>query len=639
MSIILILLLTISGFCLTRFLFDTERTFLRLAAGTIIGSAIFGTLSFATFCVFGMTTASVWVVVVVSCLPLLFLTNHKLRRQLVPWFDSIDYFSLAYYVVFFFILYFFFDRAMLITDKGIFTGGSQNLGDLPFHLGAIFSFTEGNNFPPENPSFSGAKFTYPFIADVIAATFVKLGISVREAMLAANVTWAFALVVLLEEFTSKITGNKIAGKIAPLLLFFCGGLGFVWLLKDYWQDGRSFSEFIWNLKTDYTIRSEGFRFGNSLTTLFMTQRSLLLGMPITLIVLTKLWDVFSTKSEIETEKPAFLNPKLLLFGLLAGTLPLIHLHSLIVLFIVSAFLLIFSFEKWKDWISFGIGVCVIAIPELLWAMSGTSNRATEFFGWHFGWDAGKDNILFFYLKNLGVFLPFIFLGLYFSQSNTDDTEGDDKPIFNKQLLFYLPFVFCFVIANLFKLAPWEWDNIKVLIYWFVGSIPFVALFLAKHWEQKVAFKLVAVFCLLLLISSGFADVWRVISGAINYQVFDKDAVAIAEQIKAKLPPKALILNAPTYNSAVVLSGRRSLMRYSGHLSSHGIDYQSREDDVKTIYHGESTASILIRKYGIEYVLVSPEEINSMLANDEFFAKYPIIAESGLYTLYDVRKPN
>jgi hypothetical protein len=631
MSIILILLLTISGFCLTRFLFDSERTFVRLAAGTIIGSAIFGTLAFAVFCVVGMTTASVWAVVVVSCLPLILLKNHKLRRELVPWFDSINYFSLAYYSIFFIIIFFFFDRAMLISDKGIFTGGSQNLGDLPYHLGAIFSFTEGNNFSPENPSFSGAKFTYPFIADVIAAMFVKLGISVREAMFAANVAWAFALVVLLEEFTVKITGNKVAGKVAPLLLFFCGGLGFVWLLKDFWQDGRSFSEFIWNLKTDYTIRSEGFRFGNSLTTLFLTQRSLLLGMPITLIVLTKLWE------EIKSPKSEVRNPKLIYFGLLAGTLPLIHLHSLIVLFIVSAFLFAFSIKKWRTWVTFGIGVCLIAIPELLWAMSGTSNRATEFFGWHFGWHAGKDNVLFFYLKNLGVFIPFLLLGLYLSQTQTDKDAEDNKPLLNKQLLFYLPFIFCFIIANIFKLAPWEWDNIKVLIYWFVGSIPFVALFLAKLWEQKIAFKLLATACLILLTSAGMTDVWRVVSGAINYQVFDEDAVEIAEQIKTKLPPKALILNAPTYNSAIVLSGRRSLMRYTGHLSSHGIDYQSREDDVKKIYLGESTSSILMRKYAIEYVLISPEEINSLKANEEYFEKYPIVAESGEYRLYHINK--
>jgi hypothetical protein len=216
MSIILILLLTLSGFCLTRFLFDTERTFVRLAVGAVVGSAVFGTLSFVVFCLVGMTTASVWAVLIVSCLPLILLIKHKLRRELVPWFDSIDYLFVAYYAVFFIIIYTFFDRAMLVSDKGIFTGGSQNLGDLPYHLGAIFSFTEGNNFPPENPSFSGAKFTYPFIADLIGAAFVKIGISVREAIIAANVAWAFALVVLLEELQE----TKLRGRLLRCFYFF-----------------------------------------------------------------------------------------------------------------------------------------------------------------------------------------------------------------------------------------------------------------------------------------------------------------------------------------------------------------------------------------------------------------------------------
>lgn len=630
MTIIFLLILSLSGFCCSKFLFEEERFFVRFFAGTLIGSATFGTLGFVIACFFGLSTTTVFIAFTISCLPILLLLNRDLRDLIKPKFDSINYLNAIYYLAFFGIFYLFFERAMIVSDQGIFTGASNNLGDLPYHLGAIFSFTEANNFPPENPSFSGAKFTYPFIADFITACLVKVGDSVQSAMLWTNIAWAFSLLVVLEAFTEKFTKSKVAGKIAPLLLFFCGGLGFIWLAKDFWQDGRGFSEFIWNLKTDYTIRSEGFRFGNSLTTLFITQRSLLLGMPITVLVLSKLWEEFRN-----SESKSF-NPQIIFYGLLAGTLPLIHLHSLIVLFIVSVFLFAFNLEKWRNWVAFGIGVCLIAIPELIWAMSGTSNRAAEFFGWHFGWHAGKDNILFFYLKNLGVFIPFILLGLYLSQTQTDKDLEEDKPLFNKQLLFYLPFIFCFVIANIFKLAPWEWDNIKVLIYWFVGSVPFVALFVAKIWERKIAFKLLATGCLILLTSAGITDVWRVVSGAINYQVFDKDAVAVAEQIKVKLPPKALILNAPTYNSAIVLSGRRSLMRYSGHLSSHGIDYLPREDDVKKIYQGESTSSILMRKYGIEYVLISPEEINALQANEEYFAKYPIVAESGRYILYDVR---
>jgi hypothetical protein len=641
-----LLIITFSGTVLSSYFYEKdERLLVRLASGNVIGSAVFGLIAFAGSCLFGLSIATVLIALIITCLPSILLANKDLRSSFKFNTSSINYKNLIYYAAFFILFYFFFERVMLETKEGIFTGGSQNLGDLPFHLGTIFSFTEGNNFPPENPSFAGAKFTYPFIADFITACFVKLGVNVKDAMLVQNTTLAFSLLVLLEQFTYKFTNNKLAGKIAPLLLFFSGGLGFLWFAKDFWNDGRGFLEFIWNLKVDYTIRSEGFRFGNSLTTLFLTQRSLLFGMPITLIVLTYLWKLFSIE-QLESEEKALpftfyllpLRSKLLPLsvGILAGTLPLIHLHSLIVLFIVSAFLFMFSLNKWREWVAFGVGVCLIAVPELVFAMSGTSNRTSEFFGWHFGWDAGKDNVIVFYTKSLGIFIPTLILAfsILFTTKNEEKKKLSLLP-FTFYLKFYLPFAACFIIANIFKLAPWEWDNIKVLIYWFVGSIPFVALAIARLWEQKVIYKLLAVVCLICLISAGIIDVWRVLSRTINYQVFDKDAVAIAEQIKAKVPPKALILNAPTYNSAIVLSGRRSFMRYTGHLSSHGIDYAPRENDVKTIYKGEGISDILLKQNKIEYVLISPIELSEMEANESYFEKFPVVAESGMYKLYKI----
>jgi hypothetical protein len=657
-TIFALLIITFSGTVLASYFYDKdEKLLVRFAAGNVVSSAIFGLIAFIGSCFFGLSFGTVAIALLLTCLPLILLTNKDLRSSLKVNTSSIDYKNLIYYSTFFVLFYFFFERVMLETKDGIFTGGSQNLGDLPYHLGAIFSFTEINKFPPENPSFAGTKFTYPFIADFITACFIKLGSSVRDAMLWQNITLAFSLLVLLENFTYKFTNNKLAGKIAPLLLFFSGGLGFLWFAKDFWNDGRGFLEFIWNLKVDYTIRNEGFRFGNSLTTLFLTQRSLLFGMPITLIVLTYLWKLFSgqwsvigdqqTESEnLEAEEKALPFPFYLLplrskllplsVGLLAGTLPLIHLHSLIVLFIVSAFLFVFSVSKWREWIAFGVGVCVIAIPELVFAVSGTSNRTSEFFGWHFGWDAGKENVIIFYIKSLGIFIPTLIIALSVLIKNKKNEEKKlDLLPFTFYLKFYLPFTVCFLIANIFKLAPWEWDNIKVLIYWFVGSIPFVALAIAMLWEQKIIYKMLAVVCLICLISAGMVDVWRVLSKTINYQVFDKDAVSIAEQIKAKVPQKALILNAATYNSAIVLSGRRSFIRYSGHLSSHGIDYVPRENDVKSIYKGEGISDILLKQYKIEYVLISPIELGEMNANEAFFQKFPVVAESGQYKLYKI----
>jgi hypothetical protein len=318
------------------------------------------------------------------------------------------------------------------------------------------------------------------------------------------------------------------------------------------------------------------------------------------------------------------------------------------LFVVSAFLFFFRLDKWREWFAFGAGVTVVAVPELIWAMTGSATRLTEFVAWHFGWDKGDANFFRFWLTNTGIFIPLLLFGIYFifnfkrrKRENAKEKEEqkmyDEKRMTNL-LLFSLPFFFLFFVSNLVKLAPWEWDNIKVLIYWFVGSLPVVAFVLAWLWNQDKILKIVAAACLIILTASGALDVWRTASGKIEYKIFDRDAVAVAEQIKRKTAPNALFLNAPTFNSAVVLSGRRSLMRYTGHLASYGIDFGERETDVKRIYAGDAAAEIFLNKYGIEYVLISPEEKSNLPAvNEEFFRRFPVVAEAGQYRVYQIKK--
>ncbi len=664
-SLILILIVTVGGLSLTYLFSEDEPLIWRLCAGNVVGQTIFGLVCFVAACFFGLTTATVLIALLITALPLILFSQKNIKQNLsADWLaakqslEGADFGKIlrfTYYAAFLILFYFFFDRTMFEMKGAIYTGGSNNYGDLPFHLGAIFSFTDGQNFPPQNPSYADVKFTYPFIADLIAASFVKIGSSVRDAMLAQNITLAFSLLVILERFTFKITNNRLAGKIAPVLLFFCGGLGFLWFFKDASQTAKSFYEFMWNLPRDYTI-SENFRFGNSLNTLFGTQRSLLLGMPLTIIVLQKIWKIFQSekvemvKSENDENSVNFFTFSPFYFstfaiGLLAGNLPLVHLHSLFSLFVVSAILFFFSAENWREWVAFGVGVAVIAVPELVWALTGSATHTDKFIEWFFGWDARDLNFFWFWLKNTGIFIPFLIFGLflaYFSQSREDEKQRTkNKEQKTNLLIFYIPFAALFIISNIAKLAPWEWDNIKVLIYWFVGSIPFVAFALAWLWEKDKFFKLIAAGCLITLTFAGALDVWRQVSGVINYEIFRADAVKISEQIKQKTPPNALFLNAPTYNSAVVLSGRRSLMRYTGHLASHGIDFGEREDDLKRIYSGDIRTDTLLKEYGIEYILISPEErsyfqTNKVPFNEAYLQKFPVIAEAGQYKVYQVK---
>lgn len=655
LSLFIITLITLGGTILTYIYEKEDRLLVRLAAGNIIGSTFFGLVAFLLACGFGLSVTVILLSLGFALVPSTLLIKQNFRQSFaadlrkaggkLEGANLCKALNFLYFVGFTILFYFFFERVMVETPDGIFTGGSNNLGDLPFHLGAIFSFTEGNNFPPENPSFAFAKFTYPFIVDLITACFVKLGAGVTGAFLAQNITLALSLIVLFERFTFKLTGSKLAGKLACLILLFSGGFGFIIFLRDYWHDGRGFFEFIWNLPKDYTILPKGIRWGNSLTTLFMTQRGLLLGLPLTLIVLTKLWEIFSDSNNPAvreaSEKTTSPLPNFIIssvfIGLLAGTLPLVHVHSLGALFIITAFLFFFRLDKWREWLAFGIAVAIIAVPELFWTLTGSASNVGKFIGWHFGWDSGDSNIIVFWAKNLGLFLPLLIPAIFYF-INRNETKNENESFAARPfslVIFYLPFAFIFIIANLVKLAPWEWDNIKLLIYWFVGSIPFVAWLLAEMWKRKIFFKIAAVFSLFVLMFSGMLDVWRTVSKQVNYPVFSRDAVNIAEQIKQKTPQNALFLNAPAYNSAVVLSGRRSLMRYIGHLGSYGIDYESRYDEVKRIYEGTALAKSLLQKNQIEYVIISPEEPGWVKVNEEFFAKYPIIAESGQYRVYKV----
>lgn len=669
LSLLIVLIIAFGGLALT-YVFEKEESFLwRLSAGSIVGWAIFGTVGFVIASFLGLSALTVAIAIAVTLLPSLLLLDTgrkkiflhdwakaKGKLQGASWVKAARF---AYYLFFLILFVVFFERTIFETPQGIFTGGSNNLGDLPFHLGAIFGFTEINSFPPQHPSFSGAKFSYPFISDFLTASLMKFGVSVREAMLVQNVSWAFALLVILERFVFKLTNDRLASKIAPALLFFSGGFGFIWFFGDYSAQAKGFFDFIWTLPKDYTISSD-FRWGNSMVTLFITQRSILLGMPLTIIVLTCLWKIFTAETRRRgdggTEFTAYHLPfTTFVVGLIAGLLPLTHLHSLAVLFVVTLFLFIIEPRKYREWISFGVGVCVTAVPQLIWSISGSATQTSKFFEFHFGWDAGQTNILWFWIKNTGIMFALIAAGIYLVYLQRSRGVVTEETIKNKKgkkgkevidssliphpsslLLFYLPFAFLFLISNIAKFAPWEWDNIKLLIYWFVGSLPFVAFALAWLWRKSAALRVNAATCFIVLIFSGVLDVWRTATGQINTKVFDADGVLVAERIKQRTPPNSLILNAPIYNSPVVLSGRQSLMRWTLHLRSYGVDYEERERDVKSMYAGGPAALALLQKYGIDYVLISPEEKNTVAANEAFYTQFPVIAEAGPYKVYKIK---
>src|SRR6478736_2035106 len=295
----LLLAIAILGGTLLTFLFDRSAPRgARLCMGACIGMALMATVGFLLASVLGLGAATIILSAVLLLLPVLLLLNRE-RRALILYLlrpspssaresstGGIGY--LAFYLAIAILLAMVFNRAVFERADGIYTGVMNNLGDLPLHLQVINTFAQGHNLPPEDPTFAGVRFAYPFLVDFLAAMMVRAGAGVIFAMWLQNMVMAMALVGLLHYWTILLTRSRLAGVIAPLLVLFSGGLGW-WLLFSEGSGDGLFATLA-SLQHDYTIVPNSIlRWGNSLTTLFVPQRSILFGMPLAVTIFCQWW--------------------------------------------------------------------------------------------------------------------------------------------------------------------------------------------------------------------------------------------------------------------------------------------------------------------------------------------------------------
>lgn len=635
----LLAIAVLSGTLLS-FLYDSSAPFLaRLCLGAVTGLALLAMIGFVCALWLGLTTGSIFLAAGILLLPWLLLLHHKLRASLSASLRLAKESTLsalkmhrpkvavylAVYLSLAILLGVVFARAAYATPKGIFTGDRHDLGDLPLHIQVIASFAHGQNFPPQDPTFAGVRFAYPFLVDFLTAMLVHVGAGLLSAMWIQNMLLALALIGMLHHWTTLLTRDRLAGLLAPLLVIFSGGLGWAWILQDVHESDSGLIPLMGKLPHDYTIMDGGgiLRWGNSLTTLIIPQRSILFGLPLALVIFSQWWLVISSGREDGGQSDS--GRRMLAAGLFAGLLPLVHAHTFLVVMGVGACLAIIFRSAFRAWILFFVAALLVAMPQLLWLAGNGGVKVRSYLGWQLGWDHGVFNPVLFWLANTGLFVPLLLLVLLWKLPGLE--------VSRKLLLFYAPFVLCFVVPNLIKLAPWIWDNVKVLIYWYVASVPLVALLLAYGLRQPGRGRWLSAIAIATLLLAGALDVWRIADEQTEYLEFSSPGIAIANEISRTVPPRAIVLHAPTYNSPVFLTGRRSLLGYPGWTWSRGLNDAQRQDDIKRMYAGAPDADDLLRRYGVMYVLVGPDEMSSLMVSEPFWSRYPQVAADGPYRLY------
>jgi hypothetical protein len=732
----------------------------RLCAGTCIGFALMGLICLLLALVIGLTSVTLALTALLMATPLAMLKSPQIRSRLDQDFTQatqsisraasrpntwgLIYF--LFYATVAIVMWLIFSRAMFEKPDGIYTGVLNNYGDLPFHLSVITRFAFGQNFPPEDPTFAGARFTYPFMTDLISAMFLRGGASLRDSLFIENYAIGVALVGVLHRFGQRLLRNRTAAILTPVLVILNGGLGWYLLWDDVKKSDGGVFQVLGHIQHSYTILPEGvlaWRWGNAVTSLLVPQRGFLLGIPLAVIVFTQWWGAINDQATGRKDKTASKKDKsrqkkvskisadksepfgtnspslfsilrarssrrMLAAGMVAGLLPLVHAHSFIAVMLVAAFLVPWTYKR--GWAAYGVAallalilysgaihfgvlnptfaklailtlalavaaslfwllpmahlriwVCffVLALgiggPQIIWSTHNSAVNMDNFLAWQFGWDSDQENalgsspvgpqpfsavppirtwarrlpyVMWFWLKNTGLFIPLLIAALLWKR--------EDYLISRRLMIFFLPFLVCFIIPNLVKLAPWVWDNVKVLFYWWIAAAPIVALLLARLWEGNAAKRVLAGGLFVVLTLAGALDVFALITSQGDYQEFDRDGVNFAQLIKQLTPPRATILHAPIHNTPVFLSGRRSLMGYPGHIWTHGIDFGPREVDIKKIYSGSAEATGLLSKYGVDYVVIDQQEHSVMPVNEAFFSRYPEVVNTGEYHLYKIK---
>ncbi len=502
---------------------------------------------------------------------------------------------------------------LTLDSHGLEAGHVHVWGDWAHHLSDATCFAFADNFPPLHPRFAGRPHAYHWLSSLTVAAMIRLGLSPVRAMPLHSVVFLTLTTLAVFGFARRLTRDASMAALALVLFMVGGGLGWLLTLRHALAAAQP-AEAFWSGPWDATAQWDGnFRWLDTIFAYLVPQRPVLYGLPLAMLALSLLWDGVR-----EGRWSDFA-----IAGLAAGVMPFANLGAMLALALLTPFLFL-TFPR-RGWLLFFALWAALALPVFLLERGG---GALSFIRPQVGWIAAPDPWWFFWLKNLGAFAPLLLWALF-------DPEVLPRP--GRRFLW--PFMAIFVIANLMLFQPWDWDNTKILIYWYLASSILVAATLVRLWRSSgFATRALLGVVVLSLVSSGALSNLNQMLGRDRHLLLTTNEVQVAEAVRRATPPHALILTGLQHNHPVpVLAGRRVVMGYPGDLWSTGIDGTSRERDVRAIYALAPGWERTLAGYGIDDVVIGPWERENFHPDEAgFAARFPRIVDRPPYAVFQVR---
>jgi hypothetical protein len=505
--------------------------------------------------------------------------------------------------------------ALTVNAEGLYVSHVHLWGDWALHLGDTMMFAWGDNFPPMHPRFAGPPHSYHYLTSITAAALVRLGMDPLAAL--PFQSWALSVLTILAvlAFARRITGSMGVAALALVLFLLGGGLGWWVTLAEGIQRHDvlgTLRDHTWDAPLQEKL---GLRWLNVQYAFLIPQRGTLYGFPLGLLALTCVHEGHRRRATWP----------FVLGGLALGLLPFAHLGTLLSLAMLSPFLVLLL-PTWR-WIGFFLAWGLVGGPQFL-AQQGGSAGALQAFRWQWGWVAGDQNVLLFWLRNLGAFAVLIPLALA--------AGGLLERRERRMMWAFMPL---FVAANLAVFQPWAWDNTKLLVWWWLAACVLVAAWMVRVWrdERLPARSILLVLGVSMVLTGLLVDLDQAL-GHGRHRLLTHDELRVAREVREKTPRRSVFVVGLQHNHPVtVLGGRRAIMGYPGWLWTQGVSYGSRRREVGRILALAPDAEDLLRRYRVDFVAVGPEERRNFGADSAaWHARWPVVIATRDYQIFDVR---
>ncbi|HEY5741390.1 MAG TPA: hypothetical protein VIS99_02520, partial [Terrimicrobiaceae bacterium] len=363
---------------------------------------------------------------------------------------------------------------------------------------------------------------------------------------------------------------------------------------------------------------------NLFLAMFVTQRALLFAIPAGLILLHA-WrqQYFRGSQRI---------PPLWLQLLLYASMPLFSIHTF--LFLSLVLLAIFASSLFSvrtpmggvrrtkdatDLLTF-VALAVVPATMAVLLVTGFFSASAEI-RWAPDWIiGGPDGHFATWFWDFGVTIP-LCLMLVFILFFDKDRESRCFVWMASSL---------FGLCCLFSFAPWEWDNMKLMLWSWLVIAPYL-------WGKVLAPLVLparVALCVLLLFSGGVSLIGG-LDASQGYVIAHRSELAAWQKATSGIPANVRFATVPDYNHPLLLLGRKVASGYEWHLWSHGLDFRRDFELLRAALSGQVSWRVSAPRLGVEWLALRKKDLPQTKPPGE---PPPPEAFGALYDLRPLFKP-